>query len=535
MKIKYLIILVIAMGMFASCDDAFLDRYPQDELSSASFWKTEQDAELFVTDIYNAFPDFLIEDDNMSDNSVHGIKWAEGDVAKGIYDPLNGTFSGRWSSNYGTIRKANVLFENIDNIVDMDATKKKQIIAQAKFFRAYAHLELAMVFGDVPIVKSTLSVDETYTIVRDPISDVVDFIALDLQQAAADLPTSWATEEYGRITKGGALALKARAELFFHRYAAAEASALAVMDLGEYELYQGAYAELFYTSSPDDVRKKEMVIETQRKPNDKGNWYNTFSAPPGFGWGGINPTQSFVDEFETTEGLTIEESMANGGIYDDANPFANRDPRLEVNVLHHGEDFRDMTWGTRPLSEDAPQGIGTHGDATATGYYQQKFFDPMDDMGGANAWQSGHDWPILRYAEVILIYAEARLEQNKIDADTYDAIDEIRGRVNMPLVDRTKYNDQATLRELVRREWRVEFGMEGRRWLDIRRWDIGTEVLNGYYLGMKYDATTETAFIGENVIVGIERQYEAHNRLWPIPQNQRDLNSNLTQNPGYPE
>jgi len=531
MKIKYLIVLAIAMGMFASCDDAFLDRFPQDELSSGSFWKTEQDAELFVTDIYNALPTFSIEDDNMSDNSVHGIKWAEGDVAKGIYDPLNGTFSGKWSGSYKTIRKANVLFENIENIADMDATKKKQIIAQAKFFRAYAHLELAMVFGDVPIVKNTLSIEETYNIVRDPLNDVVDFIVLDLQEAADDLPQSWDADNYGRITKGAALALKARAELFFHRYADAETSALAVINLNEYELYQGDYAELFYTSGPGDVRKKEMVIETQRKPNDKGNWYNTFSAPPGFGWGGINPTQSFVDEFECIDGLSITES----DLYDDADPFTNRDPRLEVNVLHHGEDFRDMTWGTRPLTEDAPQGIATHGDATATGYYQQKFFDPLDDMGGANAWESGHDWPVLRYAEVLLVYAEARLEQNKIDAATYDVIDDVRERVNMPLVDRSKYNDQSTLRELVRREWRAEFGMEGRRWLDIRRWDIGMDVLNGYFLGMKYDASTETAFIGENVKVGVERQYKAHNRLWPIPQEQRDLNPNLTQNTGYPQ
>lgn len=531
MKNKYLIVFVIAAGLFTSCDDAFLDRYPHDELSSNSFWKNAQDAEMFVNDLYNAFPAFLIDDEIRSDNAVHGIKWAEGDLAKGIYDPLDGTFSGKWSENYTTIRKANVLFENIDNIEDIDATKKKQIIAQAKFFRAYAHFDLAMVFGDVPLVKTTLGVDETYAVVREPVKDVVDFITLELQAAATDLPKSWGADDYGRITKGAALALKARVELFFHRYPEAEASAKAVMDLDEYELYQGNYAELFYTSFPGDDRKKEMVIETQRKADDKGNWFNTWSAPPGFGWGGVNPTQSFVDEFECTDGLSITES----GLYDDANPFANRDPRLEVNVLHHGEDFKGMTWGTRPVPADKPQGIATHGDATATGYYQQKFFDPNDEMNGADAWESDHDWPVLRYAEVLLTYAEARLEQNKIDAATYEVIDDVRIRVGMPLVDRAKYSNQASLRNLIRREWRAEFGMEGKRWLDIRRWDIGMTVLNGYFLGMKYDAATETAFIGENVKAGVARQYQPHNRLWPIPQDQRDLNSNLTQNAGYPQ
>ncbi len=526
------ILIVITLGVLASCDDAFLDRYPSDELSDANFWKKQQDAELFVNNLYNALPDFSIDDDIMSDNAVHGIKWAEGDVAKGIYDPLDGRFSGKWSTNYETIRRANVLLENIDNIETIDADVKKQLIAQAKFFRAYAHADLAMAFGDIPMVNKTLSIEETYSLKRHPVETVVDFICLDLKELADNLPKSWSAD-YGRITKGAALAFKARVELFFHRYSEAEQSAKDVIDLGVYELYKGNYAELFYSSLPGDQRKKEMVIETQRKADDKGNWFNTWSAPPGFGWGGINPTQSFVDEFECTNGLTI--SDPSNLVYDDANPFENRDPRLEANVLHHGETFKGMVWGTRPVTEDAPQGIATHGDATATGYYQQKFFDPEDDTNGTNAWQSGHDWPVLRYAEVLLTYAEARMEQNKIDDATYSVIDEIRERVNMPSVDREAYNNQTTLRELIRREWRVEFGMEGRRWLDIRRWNIGMEVLNGQFLGMKYDASTQTAFIGENVKAGVVRKYAAHNRLWPIPQTQRDLNSNLTQNDGYPQ
>ncbi len=531
MKLNQILMLMAALGFLASCDDAFLDRYPHDELSSESYWKTSQDAEMFVNNMYKAFPMFLIDDEVMSDNAVHGIKWAEGNIAKGIYDPLDGTFADKWSNNYSNIRAANVLLENIDNIEETDETVKEQLIAQARFFRAYAHLDLAMAFGDVPLVDKTLATEETYEITRAPLSAVVDFITIELKEAANALPISWPDSQYGRITRGAALALKARAELFFHRFADAEKSAKDVMDLNEYELYKGDYAELFYLSDPGDVRKLEMVIETQRKVDDYANWYNKWSAPPGFGWGGINPTQSFVDEFECIDGLTIDES----DLYNDSNPFANRDPRLEVNVLHHGETFYGQTWATRPVQEDYPTGIATHRDATATGYYQQKFFDPGDDMRGTTAWNSGHDWPVLRYAEVLLTYAEARMEQGKIDATTYDIIDDIRERVGMPAVDRAKYSDQTTLRELVRREWRAEFGMEGLRWLHIRRWDIGMEVFNGYYLGMKYDAATETAFIGENINVGVERSYESHNRLWPIPQVQRDLNPNLTQNDGYPQ
>jgi len=529
MKLKTILIILISVGALISCDEAFLDQYPKDELSAGSFWKSEQDAEMFVNDIYNALPMFLIDDDVNSDNALHGIKWAEGDIAKGIYDPMNTTFAGHWEDNYETIRKSNVLLENIVNIADIDATARERIIAQALFFRAYAHFELAKIFGDIPLVDRTLSLDESYTMVRDPLSQVVDFIVKDLSDAANALPIEWEAAEYGRITKGAALAFKARVELFFHRFADAEASAKAVMDLNHYDLYRGNYVELFYTSYNGDDRKIEMVLETHHKRDDRSSWYNTWSAPPGFGWGGINPTQSFVDEFECTDGLTIDES----DLYDDANPFESRDPRLEVNVLHHGEVFNGKEWHTRPVPEDYPTGIATYRDATSTGYYQQKFFDPNDDFWGSDWFNSSHDWPVIRYAEVLLSYAEARIEQSKIDATTFDAIDEVRGRVNMPPVDRGRYGSQAALRQLIRREWRAEFGMEGRRWLDIRRWDIGGEVLNGQFYGMKYNSETQEAFVGEPVAAGVPRQYQSHNRLWPIPQGERDLNPNLTQNPGY--
>ncbi|MDX8340700.1 RagB/SusD family nutrient uptake outer membrane protein [Draconibacterium sp. IB214405] len=528
---KKYIVLLLTIIAFTSCEDGFLDRYPKDELSAGSFWKQEQDAVQFLTSIYQYFPMFLIDDEIYSDNALHGIKWAEGDVAKGIYDPLNGTFKGHWSGKYGGVRKTNVLLENIENIEDIDPTVKAQIIAQGRFFRAYLHFDLCKVFGDIPVIDKSLTLEESYTVSRAPIAQVVDFITADLAAAAADLPVEWAGEEYGRVTKGAALAMKARVELFYSNWADAAATAKQVMDLDVYELYDqentGSYAELFYTSEQGDPRKAEMVLETQRKADDYENWHNKWSAPPGFGWGGINPTQSFVDEFECIDGKTIAES----DLYDDTKPFENRDPRLEVNVLHHGETFQDQEIRTRPVQEDYPRGIATHRDATSTGYYQEKFLNPNEDITGADAWNTSHDWPIIRYAEVLLTYAEARNEATGPDAEVYSAVNKVRTRVGMPELPAGLSKDE--MRERIRREWRVEFGMEGRRWLDIRRWDIGSEVLQGQYYGMKYDPETQTPFIGENVAAGVVRQYESHNRLWPIPKSQLDLNENLTQNPGY--
>lgn len=528
---KYYIILLVAIVALSSCEDDFLERYPKDELSAGSFWKKAQDAEQFMTSIYQKLPMFLIDDEIYSDNALHGIKWAEGDVAKGVYDPLDGTFKGHWSGNYSGIRKCNILLENIENIEEIDATSKSQIIAQGRFFRAYLHFELAKVFGDVPLIDKSLTLEESYTVERTPVNQVIDFILADLNAAAADLPTTWSGGNYGKITKGAALSMKARVELFFSRWSEAATSAKQVMDLGVYELFDkdntGQYAELFYSSDPGDPRKAEMVLETQRKPDDYENWYNTWSAPPGFGWGGINPTQSFVDEFECTDGKTITES----DLYDDSKPFENRDIRLEVNVLHHGEVFGGQNINTRPVQDDYPRGIATHRDATATGYYQQKFLSPYEDISGADAWNSSHDWPVIRFAEVLLTYAEAKNEASGPDAEVYNAVNRVRTRVGQPELPAGLSKDD--MRTRIRREWRVEFGMEGRRWLDIRRWDIGAQTLVGQYYGMKYDETTQTAFIGTNVPAGVPRKYESNNRLWPIPQSQRDLNETLTQNPGY--
>ncbi|TKG95471.1 RagB/SusD family nutrient uptake outer membrane protein [Puteibacter caeruleilacunae] len=532
MKMKRIhIFLILVVAAFASCEDDYLERFPKDELSAGSFWKQEQDAEQFMIALYQNLPMFLIDDEINSDNALHGIKWAEGDVAKGIYDPLDGTFSGHWSGNYSGLRKCNILLENIDNIETFETYSKDEIIAQTKFFRAYLHFELCKVFGDVPLIDKSLVLEETYELTRTPVAQVIDFILKDLSDAAADLPTTWSGGDYGKITKGAALAMKARVQLFYSKWGDAAATAKQVMDLNVYDLYDkentGKYAELFYASEPGDERKAEMVLETQRKPDDYENWYNTWSAPPGFGWGGINPTQSFVDEFECTDGKTIAES----DLYDDSKPFENRDPRLEVNVLHHGEVYKGVDINTRPVQEDYPRGIATHRDATSTGYYQQKFLNPNEEINGADGWNSSHDWPVIRYAEVLLTYAEAKNEAGGPDADVYAAVNSVRERVGMPALPEGLSKDE--MRTRIRREWRVEFGMEGKRWLDIRRWDIGNDVLNGQFYGMKYDPTTKTAFIGTNVAAGVPRQYKAHNRLWPVPQNQIDLNEKLTQNTGY--
>lgn len=273
------------------------------------------------------------------------------------------------------------------------------------------------------------------------------------------------------------------------------------------------------------------------------------------GWGGLNPTQSLVDAFEDINGAPIAQST----VYNAANPFANRDPRLEVVVLHDGETMYGKTLKVAPLQSCYPTGIGTHGDATATGYNQQKWLDPTCNPQ-TDGWHMGGDYKILRYAEVLLTYAEAENELSPLSASAFDAVNQVRRRVGMPDLQNTNpalptyCGTQAALRERIHNEWRVEFALEGghRQW-DIRRWGIAAQVLNAPVYGLTYllraPHGSETAKSGDNnrvcdlyssdpnaVRIKVrDGHYEAHNVLYPIPQKERDLNKKLTQNPGYPQ
>ena len=556
MKLNIIILLLVAFSL-VSCDEAFLDRYPKDQLSENNFWIQESDAEMFVNDMYGVFPDQIMDKATDSDNAVHNVTWYEGDVSRGVYDPLNGAFSGEWSWDYNRIRKTNIFFENIDNIPDLDTEARKRLVGQAHFFRAYAYWDLLKVFASeelnlgVPLITKSLVISETYDVKRDSYDDCLTFMFDEYQNAVDNLPveeSEYGEDSHGRLTKGAALAMKARAALFFNRFDIAEAAAKEVINLNKYKLYDedfdgdglyphdgdgDDYHALFYIVPIGDPRKKEMILERQRVKDTYPYTWNTFQAPPPKGEGGVAPTQSFVDAFETINGLTINEDPS----YDSAHPFNNRDPRLEVCVLHDGEDWINVgdTVHVKTIPGVPPMGIGTDPGSTRTGYYNQKFLDPKDDMGGIDYHNTGFDWPIMRYAEVLLIYAEARVQQGKIDGETYDAINQVRNRVGMPDVDESVYNNKDKLIELLIRENRVEFGMEGKRWLDVRHYgkQYAFDHLNGQFYGMKYDPETQTPFVGDPIPAGVPREYQLHNILWPIPQDEINLNSNLVQNPGY--
>ncbi|WP_251620200.1 RagB/SusD family nutrient uptake outer membrane protein [Odoribacter lunatus] len=541
---KYLIIITAALltGL-TSCVD--LDLYPLEELSDGSFWKTAKDAEMAVSDLYPSLPYWVVDEDINSDNAVHGIKWAAGNVSKGIYDPLD--FS--WSGTYTVIRQTNLILSKIDEIPDYNQEDKEKVLGQTYFFRAFHYFDLIRSFGDVPYIAKPLTLADQAGVTRTPREEVYAKMMDDFDRAIAYLPVSWPSSQYGRITKGAAYAMKARAALYYGNWQVAADNAKAVMDLGVYSLYDqnntGKYAELFWEKTDGC---DEFILVRQFKPNENDWGLIGWECFPTLGWGGINPTQSLVDAFEDIDGAPIAQST----VYDAKKPFENRDPRLEVNVLHDGETMYGKTIKVAPLKSSGNTGIGQHGDATATGYYQQKWLDPSIDPQ-STGWSMGKDAVEIRYAEVLLTYAEALNEISPLANDAFDAVNQVRRRVGMPELQNTNASlptycaTQDDLRQRIRNEWRVEFALEGgkRQW-DIRRWGIAEQVLNEPFRGLRYKLVKDSLnaqkgdnnmicilYEGDEIIVAGYGGYEPHNYVYPVPQEERDLNPNLTQNPGY--
>lgn len=541
---KYLSIIAAAllMGSFSSCSD-FLDRYPLEELSDESFWKTEKDAEMAVSNLYNVLPTWDVDEAINSDDAVHGIKWAAGNQSKGVYDPADYG----WSGEYGYIRQANLVLEKIQEM-DLSEDAYKKLEGQARFFRAYTYFTLIRSFGAVPYIDKPLELTDVENITRTPKDEVYAKVMEDFDIAIADLPVQWDETNSGRITKGAAMAMKARAALYFNNWETAMTEAKNVMDLGQYELYDkdntGRYKELFWEVADGC---DEFILSVQFNAPTRTHYLIGWECFPTLGWGGLNPTQSLVDAFEDINGAPI---TSEASVYDPTNPFANRDPRLEVNVLHDGETMYGVTIKVAPLSSSGNTGIGQHGDATATGYYQQKWLDPSIDPQ-STGWDMGKDWVVIRYAEVLLTYAEAKNELSPLDPSAFDAVNQVRRRVGMPDLQNTDptkptyCGTQDDLRKRIWNEWRVEFALEGgkRQW-DIRRWGIAKDVLNAPFEGLRYtlvdDPNAPKGDNGKKCILYVGEplklagsHYEDHNYLLPIPQTEIDLNPKLEQNPGY--
>lgn len=553
-RIKNYILTGLVALTATSCND-FLTTTPYDALSPSTTWATEDDAQKFAVGCYGGDNDqvpgwesgeTLLYLDCMSDFAYNNFPW-EGYTSFG-----NGTISpsgGHSFYSYSVIRRCNTFLENVEGIPFTDPAVKKDLIAQVRFLRAYNYFVMNWMYGGVPIVSNYTTADEA-KVPRETEAKVREFIETELDALTGDLNDEPAA--LGRVAKGAALALRMREALYYGDWATAKDRAEKIKALKLYSL-DSSYSNLFRISGKSS---KEIILSVQYIPNTKtlgtiGQMYNNGDG----GWSSIVPTQNLVDTYEMKNGLTINET---GSGYDATHPYANRDPRMGMSIYYPGSNFTKDDGTTtvfntldKEIAGKANPNYSLAADnSSKTALTWAKYLDPITQYNATGIWDTEASPIVFRYAEVLLTYAEAENELNGPSISVYDALDEIRERVGMPAVDRTKYASKDKLRELIQRERAVEFAGEGLRRADILRWKtadgkmLAEKVLNGKLLRVVGSVTMDAsispemrALINPNAQVEErmieERIFKPFHRYLPIPLGAIDKNPKLTQNDGY--
>ncbi len=473
-------------------------------------------------------------DDGMESSGLSTIH----KMTNGAWSPQN-VVDDQWFQLYAGIRKCQMFLTSIGqtNVVENnevigndgkptdESHLRDRLIGETYCMQALFYFELIKRYGDVPMVTSLLNPNlSELDIPRTSYDAVVDSIVAWCDKAAPVLPIQYSDASKGRVNKGAALLLKSRTLLYAasvlnnptndkSKWVLAANAAKAVIDLSENN--GNAYALSSAVDAPFfTVFDKEIILPcayTNRSDIESLNFPNGYSR----GKGHTNPTQNLVDAFEIkVNGVFVP--------YDPTNPAheskmysVDRDPRLAATVLYNGATFKSRKVETFVGGLD---GLNKTIDYTKTGYYLKKFVNPsinLDENG-----TSMHSWILFRYAEALLNYAEAQNEAiGSPDASVYARLSQVRTR-SMGAAGNLEPSlgwTQDQMRQRIRNERRVEFAFEEHRFWDIRRWNIGTDILNKPIYGLKISNGTTSA-IKERFKVE-DRLFEPRMNLCPISEN----------------
>jgi hypothetical protein len=496
-KILYIAIAVILTCSFYSCDESFLDLTPTDTYTEQIFWKTETHAVAAINACYavlrngNLYGQMALRIENVSPNAYN----MSGEIvlAEGTHDASNvDLFEDRWNANFQGIGRVNNLLANID-LVQMDEEVKQRIKGEALFLRALFYADMANYFGGVPLILDAPDFEEQKSLARNTKQEVIEQVLTDLNNAAELLPASYSGPDKGRATKGAALGLKARVLLYEGNWSEAASAAKAVIDMNQYRLFSD-YRGLFMLANEGN---EEVLFDVQFVDPDYTHPFDIILELQ------INvaPTPDLVNSYLMIDGRPTNESPS----YDASNPYENRDPRLLKTVVIPGYIFRGA------IVKDEKY--------YSTGYGFKKYTTYQDDIKQPGFLRSEINYIVLRYADILLMYAEAQNESVGPGTSVYEAVNKIRERAGMPDIATDLSREE--LREVIRLERRIELAGEGLYYNDIRRWRTAEIVMNADVYNSKGQVIQSRNF-------NPNRDY-----LWPIHAVTIQENPALKQNPGY--
>lgn len=545
-------ILLIILGGFSGCQE--MDLLPKDHLPDQLFWKSPADYMKEVNKLYLSTETFDTKD---TDSDI-GFELSENTTSNGML--IAPDMDEVWDSTFVDLRQSNMIIEKSRSYAG-DFSEIKRYVTEARFFRAYSHWRLLKKFNDVPITTQVLGVDspELYGS-RNPQSEVEDFILSELETVYPDLPlqSELSSDEIGRVTRGTALALKARVALFagtwakYHQHRSDYAQMLdqaiqaanQVIESGEYALFEGAgddsYRQLFIEKghdAPEAIFSSRYYLDIRMHSTGNSVYW---------GWRGT-PTKKLADLYLChTTGLPITDPASGFRGYEKiADEFADRDPRMRQTFLMPGTKYLSAQIGL----DSCVARFSTRPE-TRTGYKLYKFMGEEQTLVD----HSTYDYPIIRLAEVLLILAEATFEKEGTVSDEIlnKTINVIRSRkgVEMPPLTNAFVNEHGLdMQTEIRRERTVELAFEGFRRDDLRRWKTAEAELKQAIKGIKYKGSEyETLQVlndgnpgltDENGFLIVE---PAENRVFVTPKNyyyslpldELYLNPNLLpNNPGW--
>lgn len=480
---------------FYSCSDDYLRTVSTDQYNEANWWQTEDQAVSSVNGIYAALRNTYISgvqqlrEENLTPNSYS--MGGDSPLDVGAHNPGNVIrFLDKWNACYTGIGRANVVLANLDKVPMADALKER-LKGEAYFLRAYFYSSLVNYFGGVPLILDAPDFATQASLPRNTREDVIKQVLTDLNNAASVLPLSY--DAPGRATRGAAIALKARVLLYEGRWAEAAEAAKAVMDLNEYGLFPD-YRGLFMLANENN---EEVIFDVQYKTPEYTHALDIIIELQM----NVAPTMDLVDSYLMKDGMPIDKSP----LYNAAQPYEDRDPRLHQTVVIPGYMYRG--------------GIVSDTKYFSTGFGFKKYTTYQDDVLEPSLLQSEINVILLRYGDVLLMYAEAQNEATGPDESVYLAINQIRSRAGMPDVADGLTKDE--MREVIRHERRIELACEGLYLQDIKRWRTAEVNMNAEVLNSKREVIQVRSF-------NPDRDY-----LWPIHEITIQENPALEQNPNY--
>ncbi|PTT00939.1 RagB/SusD family nutrient uptake outer membrane protein [Pedobacter sp. HMWF019] len=504
----YILCLLLVAGL-SSCKKNFLDLSPHDALSAGTFWKTEKDATMALTGCYNTllgsrfnmdtYPLWDCYSDNAWDwnNAVNAKSAMTGPISPST----GGLVADLYNDTYGKIATCNYFLDNVDK-VPSSTDQKNSWKAEVLFLRSFYYFHLSEFYGGIPLILHPYSVTDPL-IKKSSKEAVVTQILGDLDWAISYLPDAVYTD--GHVVKAAAILLKAKIQLYNQKYADAAASAQLIIQNNKFHLYP-RYDKIFQDAGQGTDNTEIMFSVKYLSPNFENN-----SAVRYGWWMSVLPFQNMVDDYEGADGLPIGKSA----VYNPASPYDKRDPRLNQTIMVPGSSYGFGGEGYPDWSPRIP--LLT----PPLKYNLRKYIDAdknSTDLGS----HCQNDVVLLRYADVLLTFAEAQNEAAGPGADVYKAIDLVRSRSGMPTAESDpSAQSQSGLREKIRHERRIEFAFEGQRLMDLKRWKIADQKINAVGLDQ---APTKYVF-------------QANNYLWPFPQSEvdyfRNHGADVGQNPGY--